>query len=246
MRKNISSFICLSFLISNQMCFGVELFHDYLAEKLNKNLKVESYTPNVIVDDFANKTLDKNLKIQKQEYFYDDEFAKRTLNQNLKINSNKYLIEDELINKIDRKIIAQKENKKVAQIVSLNDKIKISPLKYYTTRKSELNDKIEFVLLEDIKINNVLYKKNQIVTAKVENISQNGAYGVPADLVVGSFKIGEQNLEGTIVKQGANRAIWVYPTAYILSPFFGLGLFVLPIRGGHAKLKPNKIYEVDI
>ena len=40
--------------------------------------------------------------------------------------------------------------------------------------------------------------------------------------------------------------IWVYPTGYILMPFFFIGLLIFPIRGGHAKLKPEKVYDIEI
>lgn len=229
MKKFISIFICFNLLILNQGIICAEIIQDNLLKKLDKNLKTETQKQIPIIDDFALKTLNQNLKITKEnQEIIEDELVKILLKSDLK-----------------NKTIKSKSNIKTT-ITESFDKVKISPTKYLTTRKAQLNNKIEFILIENIKINDILYKKGEIIEGSIENLSQNGAYGVPADLVVGNFKIGNQILDGTLTRQGANRAIWVYPSAYVLSVFFGLGLFVLPIRGGHAKLKPNKIYEIDI
>lgn len=247
MKKIASIFLCFNLLILNQAVICAEVFHDALADKLDKNLKIEKQKQTVIQDDFALKTLNPNLKADKiKQNEIVDKFAEETLNSNLQIRKVNYKPQiDNLANKLDKNIAIDKksENKK---ITASFDTVKISPIKNYTTRNSSLGDGLDFVLLKDIKINNVLYKKGHLISAKVENISQNGAYGVPADVVIGNFKIDNQVLDGNITKQGANRSIWVYPTAYFLLPFFGMGLFVLPIRGGHAKLYSNKIYEIDI
>ena len=105
----------------------------------------------------------------------------------------------------------------------------------------------DFVLVEDVKINNVSFKKGAIIKARVETLSQNAAYGVPADLVVGNFTMPNNFiLEGQISRQGANRALWVYPTGYLLTSLFLIGLPIFAIRGGHAKIKPHKVYEIEI
>ena len=110
------------------------------------------------------------------------------------------------------------------------DKIKVAPLKYHTTRKDLFEGKIiDFILVEDTRINNKLYKKGTTIKARVETLSQNGAYGVPADLVIGNFTLPDNlTLHGDITQQGANRSLWVYPTGYILTPFFLIGLLIFP------------------
>jgi len=245
MKKFISIFICFNLLILNQGIICAEIIQDNLLKKLDKNLKTETQKQIPIIDDFALKTLNQNLKITKEnQEIIEDELVKNSLRTNAKITKEVHKpIQDNLAISLNESLMPKNNTIKA---ISTFDKIKISPIKNYTTRKAQLNDKIEFILMEDIKINNISHKKGEKISANIENLSQNGAYGVPADLVVGNFKIGNQILDGTLTRQGANRAIWVYPSAYVLSVFFGLGLFVLPIRGGHAKLKPNKIYEIDI
>lgn len=248
MKKLASIFLCLNLLIINQSVFCAELFSDALAEKLDKNLKIEKPRQIIIKDDFAQKTLSSDLKINtiKQKAIIDD-FALRSLNPDLQIKKANYTTPvDNLAKRLDKNIVVKNDVKNKKIYIASSDVIKISPVKNYTTRNSALGDNVDFILMSDTKINNVLYKKGYPISAKVENISQNGAYGVPSDVVIGNFKIENQILDGNITKQGANRAIWVYPTAYILLPFFGMGLFVLPIRGGHAKLYSNKIYEINI
>lgn len=248
MKKLASIFLCLNLLIINQSVLCAELFSDTLAEKLDKNLKIEKPKQTIIKDEFVLNTLSPDLKINnvKQNTIV-DEFALKSLNPNLQIKKANYVpLSDNLANRLDKNLVVKnnKENKKIYS--ASTDVIKISPVKNYTTRNSALGDSVNFVLMSDTKINNTLYKKGYPISAKVENISQNGAYGVPSDVVIGNFKIENQILDGNITKQGANRSIWVYPTAYMLLPFFGMGLFVLPIRGGHAKLYSSKVYEIDI
>lgn len=248
MKKIASVFLCLNLLIFNQAIVCAELFHDALIDKLDKTLKVEKTKQTTIQDDFAYKTLNSNLKVNKiEKSLIIDDFALRTLNSDLQIKKVSNPIQvDNLAKKLDKNITTDKKVENTKVYNTSFETIKISPIKNYTTKNSLLGDKLDFVLMNDVKINNVLYKKGHQISAKVENISQNGAYGVPSDVVIGNFTIEKQVLDGNITKQGANRSIWVYPTAYILLPFFGVGLFILPIRGGHAKLCSNKVYEIDI
>lgn len=73
------------------------------------------------------------------------------------------------------------------------------------------------------------------VFGTVETISQNEPLGVPANLIIGNFKIEYMptiKLEGQIIKQGANRTYWTF------NPIF------FAVRGGHAKIKSDEIYTV--
>jgi hypothetical protein len=246
MKKIFSSLICLGLLSSN-FAFA-QLFEDSLASQLDKNLKIKKQEKTIIEDDFVLRTLPNDLSIKKVEnQQIVDEFALKNLNQNLKIQKVKLeTIEDSLASKIDKNKVKKVALNK-APINFAEGTIKVYPKKYYTTRtKLFEGDYIDFVLAQDVKLNNVLYKKGTNVKARVETLSQNGAYGVPADLIVGSFTLGDNVLGGQISKKGANRSLWVYPTSYVLMPMFFMGLLILPIRGGHAKLYPNKIYEIDI
>ena len=75
----------------------------------------------------------------------------------------------------------------------------------------------------------------------------NEAMGTPASLIVENFILANNvKLDGIISQTGANRTIWLYPTVLTMNVFCGLGIFFMPIRGGHAKLKPSRVYEIDI
>ncbi len=242
MKKFLASFLLLNILSFN--CSFACAVEDNLVELLDKNLKIQKVKQEIVVDEFVLKTLNPNLKVEKQ---------------------NKTVVNDNLVNYLDKNLKVKKEiqrpiidslaldvnktpNKTQNNIKYDGDKIKVAPLKYYTTRKDLFEGKIiDFILVEDTKVNNKLYKKGTLVKARVETLSQNGAYGVPADLVIGNFTLSDNlTLHGDITKQGANRSLWVYPTGYILMPFFFIGLLIFPIRGGHVKLKPEKVYNIEI
>lgn len=117
----------------------------------------------------------------------------------------------------------------------------------FTTKlKKAEGEEIQFVTVNDVKINNKLYPKGSIVDARIETVSMNKAFGVPADLTVGNFKLGNTRLAGEINKTGANRAYWVWPIGGICLLGLGLGVFILAVRGGHAKIKTSEKYTFYI
>lgn len=107
-------------------------------------------------------------------------------------------------------------------------------------------DYLEFETQKPITIKNKTYPKGTTVKGRIETISQNRTKGVPADLVIGNFTIDNHELVGEITKTGANRSLWVYPTATIGAGFFGLGALLLLIRGGHAKITPKEKFILHI
>lgn len=227
MKKLFAVILILNFFSLN--VFAIEdVFEDNLVKSLSKDLKIEHVKTQEIKDDFANKTLDKNLKIQKQTpVVYTDNIPKELVQTQTYIAGNKEQKFD--FESLDELIV------------------KVSPKKYYTTRtKLKEGDLINFVLAQDVIIKDKTYKKGTNVTARVEMVSQNGAFGVPSDLVIDNFILNSDiKLTGNIEKKGANRSLWVYPCAYGLSWFFGVSLLLLPIRGGHAKLRPNHVYSLN-
>ena len=229
MKKIFSIAIIISILsLNSSFAIKESIYDDFVQNSLDSNLKIkkEKYTP--LVDDFASNSLSSNLKIQKekQEPIHDD------LVKNLK-NIN---------------FVYYDKNQKFDFSKATIQKAKIRVTKYHTTRKNlQEGQYIDFELIQDININNKTYKKGSLIKARVENISPNLAYGTPADIVIDNFVLAnEVKLTGQIQEKGANRAIWVYPLAYTTSMFFGIGLLAYTIRGGHAKLKPTKIYEINI
>ena len=193
-----------------------------------------------ITDDFAVKTLKENQTVKDYSYkpIYDD-FAEKNENKNssrkIKVEYNEILPD-----------MPENEINRVKNIDYNNIKpVKIQIKKYYTTgSKLQEGDCLEFKTAAQAVINNKTYPKGTTVKARIETISPNESMGVPADLVVGSFSIEDNRLIGEISKTGANRTLWVYPLSYGTLAFFGIGLLFMPIRGGHAKIRPSQVYTI--
>lgn len=221
-----------------------------------------------IEDDFVKNTLDSSLIIgKKKQVYYKDDFALDTLDRTKTIKDRKKPVyEDNLVSKLGNlalpivKSIPKEEEYikcnvdydalkipvKEHNILSENESDIVLRIKEKVSTKQRLEEgeKLDFVLTNDVKIKNKLYKKGTTVTARVETVSMNKSYGVPADLIVGNFKINEVNIPGEIKKTGANRSLWVYPCGYVGIIFFGAGLLLFPIRGGHAKINPRESFTL--
>lgn len=238
---------------TNVVNFVDDPIEDTLILKLPKGLKFNKIykEDDLIYDDLADKYLDKNLRVNDVKIGVLDDFLVSNLVQNSGKNLNsktkkdsKPEIEDHLIKYLTKDKV--KDNHTLGYF-SDDEDIKITPLKYQTTKNGLYEGKyIDFALLNDVTINKKLYKKGTKITGRVENILLNGAYGTPSELVVGNFILTDSNIkiEGSINKRGADRSLWIYPTSTILSPFMGMGLLLLPIRGGHAKLKLGQVYNI--
>ena len=194
----------------------------------------------IIVDDFVEETLDKNLKIlPKKAVFIVDEFAEAN-------KGKSYKKEPVVINEV---IPTHKSNYKRKEFIvsdfdsSIPVVIRIKN-RLTTKLKPEEGSILEFQTVDDVKIKNKLYPKGTIVQARVENVSPNYTMGIPADLVVGNFQIDGMPLRGEISRIGANRALWVKPVSYVGTFFFGAGALLILIRGGHAKINPNEVFTV--
>lgn len=177
---------------------------------------------NVIVDDFAEKNTAKNI------------INKPTIDLNEQIPD---CSKSDYTQRIKRNVSANK-----AEQIPVEIRIK-SP---FTTRSRNIDegDYIEFETLKPVKIKNKSYPKGSTVRARLETISQNKSWGVPADLVIGTFSLDDIELSGEISKTGANRSVWVYPLIYLTTPFFCAGLVFIPIRGGHAKVRLKETFTV--
>lgn len=147
----------------------------------------------------------------------EDEFVNTTLNKNLKIKTQKEAVSN---NEIPIQIRI-KEN-------------------FTTKSKPEDGDIIEFETVEQFKS----FPAGTTVKGRIECVTMNYSMGVPADLIISNFKIGNTQLFGEIHAEGAHRIMWLRPAIIVGTIFFGAGLALIPIRGGHAKIKTNKIYTV--
>lgn len=210
---------------------------NFVEASLDKTLKIKSVNIPVITDDFVENSLDKTLKIKKTTYIpLNDEFAQQNKNKNeITIKNIDYQETIPTVStkkKLKHKKIVVLDRSKMQEVV-----IRIK--EPFTTKNCtfEEGDYIEFETTKDIVMNGKNYPNGTTVKARIETISLNKPWGVPADLIIGNFTIDNIQLAGEIIKIGANRALWVTPAVYAGCLFFGAGLLLIPIRGGHAKLK---------
>lgn len=107
-----------------------------------------------------------------------------------------------------------------------------------TKKRLSEGQKIIFLTTEDtVLTHNKVLAAGSRVFGTVETLSPNENKGIPANLIVGDFKIEYMStvkLEGEINKEGANRAIWVRPLLPLL----------FPVKGGQAKIDTNEVFTL--
>lgn len=219
MKKFLITLICHNLLIMPAFC----MISDSFAEESLKGSRPTIIKTRIIVDEFAENNHAKN------ELLIDPV----DLHEFLPTHTSRDYIN------YKKKVITDK---------SELEQINIRICNRITTKSKKLDegDYLEFETLKPVTIKNKTYPKGTTVTGRIETVSQNRPKGVPADLVIGNFIIDNHNLVGEITKTGANRSLWVYPVSCVGACFFGLGAFLLFIRGGHAKISPTEHFVIHI
>ena len=193
----------------------------------------------MIEDEFVESTLSKDLKIRKyQPPKIEDDFVENRNYTSVKKQNVRII---EILPNADSKIVQRPYH-----MISENDipvRICIRE-KFSTKQKREEGQIIEFETLDEVKFKNKLYPAGTVVKARIENISMNSTWGAPADFIIGNFSLDEKPLFGEVTKIGANRAIWLHPLAVVATSLFGTGIWLMFIRGGHAKIKPKEVFTV--
>ncbi len=103
-------------------------------------------------------------------------------------------------------------------------------------------------------VSDVVYKgktvipKGTTVPARVETIISSGMNGIPASIIFGDFKF--ENLDADKIdynyeRFGQDRSLWVFPLKWALTILPPTGSLTNFIKGGHARLKTNKIIEIN-
>lgn len=241
MMKNILILaICFNMLVTPSFA----MIKDDLVESTLD--KTKPYPTRVIVninDDFAEDTLEHVKTQSRQKVFVVDSFAESNKSKNPTII--KAAVLEEILPKKSSNIVVIKNKDIVTdktELVSLELKIK-NRLASSDSNIDE-GDYVEFETTKAVSYKSKTYPAGTIVKARIENISPNGMRGVPGDIILGHFSIGNTNLIGEISKTGSNRSVWVYPVATVGSAFFGLGLLFLLVKGGSAELKTTQVYKV--
>lgn len=237
MKKLLITFICYNLLVMPAFC----MISDSLVEETLDSSKPypEAKVVN-ITDEFAEQSLN-NYKptIIRTRIIIIDSFAENNQAKNEPLLEKVDL--HEFIPKHTGKDYANYKKSVIADRSNLKQ-IEIRIYRDLTTQDHSIDegDYINFETVKPVKIGNKTYPKGTVVRARIETISQNKTHGVPADIVIGDFSIDNHKLIGEISKTGANRSLWVYPASYVGTCFFGLGAFLLFIRGGHAKIKTTE------
>lgn len=222
MKKVIAFF--LANLLSTIPVFAI--IEDFMLENLNQNLKINKVIYQPIEDELVKQTLDKNLKIQTKHY--------------------KPIVDEYLPTEVLHGLDYYSKNRVFDFENTDSTIVKIKPIRHYSTKNNlEIGKYIDFYLAEDTTLKDKTYKKGTKIKARVENISPNTMGGVPANLIIGNFVLEDININSNIETTGANRALWVYPVGYVGTMFFGVGLLLFLVRGGHAKFTPAKTYEIS-
>ncbi len=191
-----------------------------------------------------------NFIITNLSFAYEDEIKKHLKNDFKLTTYRTIYVRDTFVEETLPKNLKIKDNTNIKNSTYTESLIlKVYPKTFHTTKK-DINEGeyIDFILAEDFIYKNKQYKKGSSIKARIENINQNGVYGLPSELVVGNFTFADNTKpEGEMNIRGADRSLWIYPISSLSSLIiYKSGVIFMPIRGGHAKLKPNKIYEIKV
>lgn len=127
--------------------------------------------------------------------------------------------------------------------------IKVHSARDISTKQAiNAGDKVYFYVDENVKKDGkTIVRKGEKITARIETISESGLYGVPADIIIGNFKIRDIPIEGEITKEGFTHTYWIIPVSNVASFFIPFsGQLFRFIHGGHAKIKTKDTFELQL
>lgn len=242
MQKYLISFICFNIL--SMPAFAL-INDDFVDSTLDKTKPYPAHIIKNITDDFADTNL-KNIPLTKRETpIIIDEFAENNNSKNTSLNQR--IIINEVLPKSNYKsLVYGKKEAVIDKIGMIPVQIRIKDKITSKFIKIDEGDYVEFETVKPVVINNKEYPAGTTVKGRVETISPNDMRGTPGDIVISNFEIDGIKMHGELAKTGANRTLWLYPTSIVFSAFFGLGVLLLFIRGGHAKITPAQVFTVYV
>lgn len=106
---------------------------------------------------------------------------------------------------------------------------------------------IDFKVLQTVRYNDVIINRGDIVPARVKVVITSGMNGIPASIIFGDFKIkgvSPNQLDDTYELFGQDRSLFVFPLKWALTPLPPTGSLTNFIKGGHVKVKKNKVITI--
>lgn len=244
MNKFLILFLCVNLLI---LPAYTQIVDGFVEKSLDKSLTVKNYQAAKIDDELVENGLDQKQKIKNYnagKSYVEDTFALKNVNAKRAVYKTVVISDDFLpkvaVSQINKSASAKRSVDSISVTVPIRTKNGLT-----TKSQPDEGSYLDFETVSDVKINNVIYPAGTNVQGRIETVSMNSSMGVPADLVIGNFRIKNIPLDGEIKKIGSNRSLWVYPCAYAGCLFFGAGLLLMPIRGGHAKIKADEIFTLN-
>lgn len=109
-------------------------------------------------------------------------------------------------------------------------------------------DEVYFYVDENVqKDGKIIINKGAKITARIATISESGLYGIPADIIIGDFQLGNIPISGEITKEGFTHTYWIIPVSNVASFFIPFsGQLFRFIHGGHAKIKTKDVFELQL
>lgn len=123
--------------------------------------------------------------------------------------------------------------------------IKMNLIKDYGNEKEVYEgQKVKLKIREDVVCNNeIIIKKDEIITAEIGIIISTGMNGIPASVILKNFEIEnvpKSKLSNTYELFGQDRSLIVFPLKWALTWLPPTGSLTNFIMGGHVRLKPRK------
>lgn len=162
------------------------------------------------------------------------------------------IMQDEFVNSTLKNIPLEKPQ---THIKYNYESTKCVPIKLHITENIKNENYIyegqpvTFKVIEDVVYNNeIIIKQGTIVPARVEAIISSGMNGIPASIIFGDFKfenIDKNKIDYTYERFGQDRSLWVFPLKWALTILPPTGSLTNFIKGGHARLKTNKVIQLN-
>jgi len=115
--------------------------------------------------------------------------------------------------------------------------------------KSYEGERLEFIVDENVYYDNeLLVKKGEVVTAKIEIMTTRGFVGVPAEIFIFDFNIpnlDSNKIEQPVSRRGFSTTTLILPIKWALTPFPPLGSITNIFVGFNASLTPKKVLKLN-